>query len=177
MPTLEDLSAIPWSQKSIASGNAAHVPEALAGLLSPDATVRNRSYWQLDNEVVLQSDLYEAAYFVIPFLIRFLSEKVPHGRDRIYDLLYEIAHGDAPSTVTCRISDGEVVPLKQACAAELKKGLQVLLRDTSDADPLIRQKAKELIQLLPSDEAENNGGHGKDGVVRSLNTSDAASSW
>jgi hypothetical protein len=176
VPTLNELSAVPWGQKSVASGSAAHVPQALAGLVSPDAAVRNRSYWQLDNEVVLQSDLYEAAYFVIPFLIRFLSEKSPHGRDRIYDLLFEIANGEAPTTITCETSDGDVLPLKQACAGELKKGLSVFRRDTSDADPLIRQKAKELIELLTSGEAEKNGGHGKDGAVRSRDRSDAASS-
>src|SRR5438128_80126 len=94
----EDLRAIPWSQKSVASGKADHVPEALAGMVSPDERLRERSYWRLDNEVVLQSDLYDAAYFVIPFLIQYLLERVPHGRDRVYDLLIEIGRGFAPST-------------------------------------------------------------------------------
>jgi hypothetical protein len=157
--TLSELSAIPWTEKSVASGNAANVPQALAGLLSPDETVRDRSYWQLDNEVVLQSDLYEAACLVVPFLIRFLSERVPHGRDRIYDLLYEIANGDAPSTVACCTTEGEELPLKEACTRELKKGLTVFLRDTSDENPLIREKAKDLLELLTGDEAGKNHGH------------------
>jgi len=155
VPTLKELSAIPWNQKSVASGKAATVPQALAGLVSPDDTVRNRSYWQLDNEVVLQSDLYEAAYFAIPFLIQFLSEKVAHGRDRIHGLLYEIAHGEAPSTIVCRTTEGKELPLKEACARELEKGMSVFLSDTSDPNPLIREKAKDLIEVLTSNAAGN----------------------
>src|SRR5438132_1009336 len=157
MLTQEELSTIPWSQKSTASGNAAKVPQALAGLVSPDATVRERSYWQLDNEVVVQSDLYEAACLVIPFLIRFLSENVAHGRDRICDLLCEIGHGGDTSTVTCRTMDGQVAPLKVGCTGELKQGLDVFLRDTNDPDPLIRDKANELIEPLNSAEDDNDG--------------------
>lgn len=84
---MKDLFKIAWHEKAVASGKADNVPNALAGLLSPDETVRNRSYWQLDNEVVCQSDLYEAAHFAIPYLIHSLSARVPYGRDRICELL------------------------------------------------------------------------------------------
>ena len=155
MQTLEELTAVAWSEKSVASGKADMVPEALAGLLSTDENLRNRSYWQLDNEVVLQSDLYEAAYFVIPFLIDFLRVKVVHGRDRIYDLLYEIANGHAPSSILCRTKDGDEVPLMDACLREVKKGISVFRRDLTDANHRISQKAKELLDLLETDEEEN----------------------
>jgi len=164
MRTLEDLHAIAWSEKAVASGKADKVPQALVGLLSPDEKVRDRSYWQLDNEVVLQSDLYEAAYFVIPFLIDSLKATVPFGRERIYDLLYEIAHGDAPSTTVCRTNEGDIVPLNQACAGELKKGLALFLRDTTDGNPAIREKAKELLELLDGNEQENGLIRGKRAV-------------
>jgi len=148
MPTPDDVSTVAWSEKSVASGKAVNVPQALVGLLSPDGKVRNRSYWQLDNEIVLQSDLYEAAYFVIPFLVRSLSEKAVYGRDCIYDLLYEIAQGDSPATVVCQTNDGDLVPLKEACARELNKGLSVFVRDSADGNNVISAKAKELLELL-----------------------------
>src|SRR5713226_7697798 len=109
MTAVEDVRAIPWSQKSVASGRADHVPQALAGLVSPDEKLRERSYWQLDNEVVLQSDLYDAAYFAIPFLIQYLRDRVPHGRDRIYDLLSEIGRGFAPPTSLCLTKEGDSI--------------------------------------------------------------------
>ena len=150
------LHAIPWSQKSVASGKADHVPRALEGLISSDEKLRERSYWQLDNEVVLQSDLYEAAYFVIPFLIQCLREGVPHGRDRIYDLLTEIGGGCAPSTRLCVTREGDSVPLQAACVRELLKGFRMFLRDTADQDARIATKARELVQLVAG-RAANSG--------------------
>ncbi len=148
MRTLKDIADVPWSEKAVASGRAGHIPKALAGMVSPDQEVRNRSYWQLDNEVVLQSDLFEAAYFIIPFLVQFLDEKVADGRDRIYDLLYEIGNGYAPATVKVLTAVGDFVPLIVACARELKKARDVFLRDTNDGDPVVSEKAKELMELL-----------------------------
>ena len=145
---VNELAKIPWNTLDIASGKGGHVPQALLGLISPDEAVRNRSYWQLDNEVVCQSDLYEAAYFVVPFLLTMLNERVQHGRDRIYDLLYEIANGAAPSSVLVRTLQGDEIPLKDACAQEINKGLDIFRRDAADSDPRISKKATELLELL-----------------------------
>jgi|GEM_PF-1659042 len=161
MIAAENLRAIPWSQIPVASGKADHVPQALAGLVSPDKRLRERSYWQLDNEIVLQSDLYDAAYFVIPFLIQYLRERVPHGRDRIYDLLIEIGRGFAPPTSLCRTTEGDSVPLQDACAREILKGFRVFLRDAGDPDPRVAAKARELMQLLAA-RSENQGDPGVD---------------
>jgi hypothetical protein len=151
MLTLEDLSRVAWSEKAVASGTADKVPQAVIGLLSPEADVRNSSYWQLDNVVVCQSDLYEAAYFLIPFLVRLLDEKAQFGRDRIYDLLYEIANGYAPPSVKLRTNEGDETTLKMACDREVRKGLNVFFRDTTDEDPRVCAKAKELVELLEGD--------------------------
>jgi hypothetical protein len=145
------LSHVRWNELSVASGAANEVPQALMGLLSPDEETQRRSYWQLDNEVVLQSDLYEAAYFVIPVLVQMLVDRVAHGRERIYDLLYEIANGYAPPEIECQTFDGRAIPLKNACVEELKRGLSVFDRDTVDEDTLVKTKAKELVQLLVKD--------------------------
>jgi hypothetical protein len=142
------IHAVPWGDLAVASGRASHVPEALLNLLSPDAETRNRAYWQLDNEVVLQSDLYEAAYFVVPILIMILEGKPEFGGDRIYDLLYEIANGWAPATTVCRSRDGTVIPLKEACVQELRRGIRVFSADMTDPDPSLSAKAGELVGLL-----------------------------
>ena len=143
----DTISSVPWHDIKVASGSAEQVPEALLGLQSPDEETRNRSYWRLDNEVVLQSDLYEAAYYVIPILIQMLEDKVA-GRARIYDLLYEIGNGYAPATTLCRTREGYLMPLRFACYLELAKGSSVFMRDTADLDKSIAVKATELIDLL-----------------------------
>jgi hypothetical protein len=148
MKTLKKIADVNWSEKNVASGRATHVPQALADLVSPDEEVRHRAYWRLDNEVVLQSDLFEGAYFVISFLLEFLDDKVAHGRDRIYDLLYEIASGYAPPEVLCHTLEGDTVPLNAACDREVRKGLPLFLRDAADTDAAISDRAKELSDLL-----------------------------
>jgi hypothetical protein len=129
-----------------AHGTAVHLPAALEGLLSPDPTTREKSYWSLDNNVVLQADLHEAAYFVIPFLLEALRIRVPFGRDRIYDLLFEIGNGYAPDDVTCTTLDGNIVPLRLACHSAVRSGREIFQRDLEDTDPIIRSRAAELLE-------------------------------
>jgi hypothetical protein len=152
------ISSVNWKEIKVASGSAEHVSEALIGLLSPDEETQNRSYWRLDNELVLQSDLYEAAYYATPILIQMLADSVPHGRERIYDLLYEIANGYAPMTTLCRTRDGRLVPLREACAKELASGVGVFNRDTNDEDPCIGAKARELVELIGEHAPGTNSG-------------------
>jgi hypothetical protein len=144
----DQLAKIPWDTLDVASGKGSHVPKALMALISPDEKVRNEGYWQLDNEVVCQSDLYETAYYVVPFLLGWLRERVPSGRDRIYDLLYEIANGEAPQDVRVRTNNGDEVSLKSASAQEVNKGLDIFRRDAADPDPRISKKSKELLNFL-----------------------------
>lgn len=155
MLDLEELTRIAWKEKTVASGKAEGVPEALLGLLSWDESVRHRAYSQLDNEVVLQSDLYEAAYFVVPFLITMLRENAKFGRDRVYDLLYEIANGYAPPDVVCLTNEGDEISLKDACLREVNKGRDVFVRDITGHNSQISEKAKELVELLDDYEAAN----------------------
>ena len=150
MVKLTDLAKVAWNEKDIASGKAEHVLEAIMGLISSDDNIRNRSYWQLDNEVVLQGDLYEAAYHVIPFLVQMLDIRPDHGRDRIYDLLYEIANGFAPPTARCHTDEGEDIPLMDGVYRQLNIARGIFLRDASDADSEISTRAKELTELIES---------------------------
>ena len=145
------IDAIHWDDLNVASGKASRVPEALLGLISAADETRNQSYWRLDNEIVLQSDLYEAAYFVVPILIQMLREKPAHGREEIYDLLYELANGYAPETIVCHRSDGHIVPLKQGCREEIKKGMSIFKSDMLLQSSRLSVKAKELVELLVED--------------------------
>lgn len=70
---LEKINKIDWKGLRQAHGDADHIPEAIKGLLSEDEQISERSYWLLDNYVVLQSDLHEAALYVVPFLLEILG--------------------------------------------------------------------------------------------------------
>jgi len=145
------ISEVPWADRKTATGDAYQIPEALSEIRSPDADVRKRAYWKIDNHVVLQSDLYEAAYDVVPFLIDIVRDRTSFGRELAYDLLFEIANGYAPEDVTCEIGAGERVPLQVACHMALIAGQDVFEGDRHDPDPVIRSKASELLERLQGD--------------------------
>lgn len=102
------INAIDWRSLKTAHGDARHVPQALADITSSDPEICRNGEWGLDNVVVLQSDLYESAYMVVPFLIEYLRDRVSYGRENIYDVVYEIGNGYAPHDVKCVTTDGEV---------------------------------------------------------------------
>jgi len=149
----EKLSLVPWQAKRTANGDGKHIPEAIENLVSPEESVRRAAYWKLDNYIVLQSDLFEAAYSVIPFLIELL-QTTKYGRELIYDLLFEIANGYAPANITCVTADGSIAPLKEACFNSVKSGISLYTHDLNDSDSSIRGKAHDLIELLSEPRGE-----------------------
>ena len=90
---------IKWKDIKTASGTAEHIPDAIKQLNSPIAIDRDNAYWQIDNYAVVQSDLYEAAYYVIEPLVELLEK--PYSVDRIKPLrlLSEIATGGGDSDI------------------------------------------------------------------------------
>ena len=93
----DGIDKIPWSKLSTAHGTAEHVPGSLRLLLSNDIETARKAYGQLDNWVVLQSDLYESAVYLPRFLIEAL-DYCPSSANKvlILDLLFELANGYAP---------------------------------------------------------------------------------
>jgi hypothetical protein len=144
----DQIQAIPWRERKTASGDARDVPQALKDLSSEDQTKRDLAYWKLDNHVVLQGDLYEAARDVVPFLIEMLRAREPFGRDLIYDVLFEIANGYAPDVVQWRDPSGRDVPLRIACYSALSEGIEVFKRDANDSDPTVRRASTCLLDRL-----------------------------
>ena len=139
---------VPWGQRKTKSGDARAVPGALLSINSPDARVRYEAYWSIDNYVVVQSDLYESALDVVPFLIELARERPLYGRDRVYDLLIEIACGSVPDDVTATDLSGKKIPLQTACHKAVALGRDVYNRDLNDEDPLIRSQVADLIDQL-----------------------------
>lgn len=70
-----ELSRYDWSALRCACGSATGVPQALRGLLAAATwDERQKHYWQLDNNVVVQGNLYEAAVPVVGVLCAALAE-------------------------------------------------------------------------------------------------------
>lgn len=141
---LEGLEDVSWIDKKTASGNACHVPAAIRGLVSNDPAVQKASYWKLDNHVVLQSDLYDSAPHVVPFLLEILSSGISSGKHYVYDLIHEIANGYAPEEAICDF-EGENKSLAATCREVSLRGLDMYFGDIKDQRSDVRVKALELI--------------------------------
>ncbi len=144
---LENLNDINWNALKCAGGNASQVPNAVQGLISKDARIRNASYWQLDNHVVVQSTVYEAAFYVIPFLLEILSSDIKQGREEIYELLYEIGNGSAHSTDNIQDTSGTFIPLQKACRVRVISGIELYINEIRDK---LSEARVEALLLLAS---------------------------
>src|SRR5256885_12610401 len=71
-----------------ASGNASGVPHAIRSLLAAASEDEaDRWYWKIDNTVIVQGALYEAALPTIRCLIVGLPICSPYARERVLELL------------------------------------------------------------------------------------------
>ena len=109
--------------------------------------MQEASYWKLDNHVVLQGDLYQSAFYVIPFMIEIIFSKTQHSRGLAYDLLFEIANGFAVEDESCLYKDMEL-SLTDACKAAVSDGMCWYLEEVADMTSKYRENALDLIISL-----------------------------
>jgi hypothetical protein len=156
---LDGLKDAPWPFIRQAHGASTHVPSAIRDLASPNANVREAAYWKLDNYVVLQGDLYEAAAYTAPFLIELLRYPDVPGKDLIFKLLYEIGNGYAspdkrlsfrinPDGLAERYSDCEAPTIRQACRDAVLEGVEVYLSEVESVHSTSRIEALDLLASL-----------------------------
>lgn len=153
----ERLDDIPWASLRTAHGTADSIPAAIRGLAGATTEAdADRWYWKLDNHVVLQGSLYEAAYAVIPFMIAILESPTPEStRACAYDLLVEIASGvvgDPSNDRTVTVS-GATEPLEKACHERIASARDRYIADLRGNEATVRRKALDLVVSLDDDPA------------------------
>ena len=113
---------------------------------------------RLENLVVVQSDQYEGAFYVTPFLIQMLRIEAT-GAAEILDLLFEIANGFAEAADLVAYSllerpfahcvpneQGLVEPLAIACRGAVLRGFSCFLARLQSADTKVKENALELLR-------------------------------
>lgn len=135
-PILESLDGIPWSRLRCLTGFADHVPEAVFGLMSEDSNAIEASYWRLENCVVAQGSLYEAAGYLPPVLLE-AFDKAPL-KWSILELLFQIGNGNA-------FDDSE---LENRCHSSVVSGLQHWLLSNPNADLKVRNTVEDVLREL-----------------------------
>lgn len=132
------------------AGEANGVPEAIEKLRtarSPEEATR--AYWQIDNTVVVQGALYEAAEPTIPCLLEALSTSTDLGRARILELLYQLGSGG--------VHREELIvgnhDLDERCRAAVKLGTSQYFYLLENGTPSESGFCADLIELCAKDDA------------------------
>lgn len=99
----------------------------------------------LEGIAVNQGTLYEAAYYLIPFLQEVLQIQDPEVKMLVYDLLYEISNRHAFNGGPKVEVDGEHIPLKKACRQRVIKGCEFYYPDLANDNVWVRFKVFELL--------------------------------
>ena len=143
------LNAISWENLHTSHGDASAVPAAvrlLAGAATREET--DVAYWQLDNVVVVQGQVFDSALALIPVLLTLLGGELNDPISaRVLDLLFELQGGDLHEDEIRRNN----VSLGDRCTDALAGGLPLYWESLGSEDALVRRTATDLIGSLEPD--------------------------
>jgi hypothetical protein len=119
---------------------SALVPDSLRDLLcSQTSEDAHRYYWDLENVIVVQGQLYEAAVPAVSVLMAGLLDGVaPEADAYVLELVYQLVAGESAEY---EVSHGNPY-LGEACRAAAREGLWLLYRD------LPRKRLYETIRAI-----------------------------
>ncbi len=133
-----------WKNIKISYGNPELIPTLLADMYSFNDNVVEVAYWKIQHAVVLQSDLYEAAYYVIDPLLNMLKSDEYHNKFWPLDLLYEIFDGCANENNLIVDENGNSMQLTKACRLKIVSSVEVI----EDAKVKSKEELKAKFDLL-----------------------------
>ena len=141
-----EIRRIPWDTLRQAGGPAEQVPYALMDLLNAlTPELANHAYWRLENHVVVQGQLYQAAEPVVSVLVAILLEDRPrHVKIGVLELLFQILAGSAHASEVALGNEN----IAEACRDKAREGLWVLYKELINGE---RDAAKEVIELIELD--------------------------
>ncbi len=155
-----EIDSINWTEKEVCGwvegegDNAGIIPQALKMLMKPDEKIQDKAFDELDNYVVVQRNLYEASYYVLPILFSMLEcDEIPE-KNVIFGMIDEISRGSKYDTVgdssrTIVLSGGKLVNLEEGCRDIFEDKIGVLLRLLKDSEAEVRALAVELLTTMP----------------------------
>jgi hypothetical protein len=140
-----------WNATRSLLGGSDFVPAAIHRLLTASsAPAADTAYWELDNRVVVQGQLFEAA---LPTAIA-VAEAICGDRDirneslgRVFDLLVEIAYGE-PDESELRLGNAT---LGDRCRAELRRFAGCFREYATRDDEKVQLGALDLLDRIELD--------------------------
>jgi hypothetical protein len=138
-----------WDHIVESDGPATKIPGAIRELLAAATPEQAElAYWKLENHVVVQGQLFEAACFVVPIIMTaLLQEERPRFiQISLLELLFQIVHGESHCEETAR----GLANLRDRCRAAAREGLWILYHAFINRNLV---GAKEVIELIDKDTA------------------------
>jgi len=112
--------------------SAAALPDAIETLRTADTDdLAKQAYWRIDNEVVVQGELFEAAFPTACCLIAALGSCTEASRARIVELLFQLATGTPHSSEVAR----GAVELHHLCRREVLRAAPLIFESFERAPP------------------------------------------
>lgn len=143
------IGTVDWAAARSMLGGSAFVPESLARLLRAESDEEaEAAYWELDNRVVVQGQLFDAARLLVGPLVSALQTRLaPSARRQVVDLLVEIALG-TPDQSELLLGNEE---LAAQCRREIERGLWCFYGLLDDGDARVRMGAVDVLDAVESD--------------------------
>lgn len=145
------IDSVSWATLRTDSGSGADLPRAFADLAVATTPEGARAaYWRIDNEVVVQGELHEAALPALAVLLSMAATTPPDPvRRAVAELIQQIACGQA------RASEVELgnVDLAARCRALTGQATWLCYGWLADGDSQVRECALLTLHQVETDEA------------------------
>lgn len=146
----DQINSQEWAQLRTSIGDAAPVPSTIARLLhAQSAEEADGFYWELDNCVVVQGQLYDSAPPTAHALVQAICEHdfTAPGLPWCLDLLVELAYGESDVSEVERGNHD----LGERCRAETRAGLPCIKALIDREDDQVLLGVLDLVDRVESD--------------------------
>lgn len=143
MIALREIDLSDWSRLRDACGEAGHVADSLRKLLRAATPEEAEAiYWELENHVVVQGQLFQSALAVVPVLLAALVDPSPrHVRVSVMELLFQIVSG-VPHVSEVELGN---VSLGEDCRQIAREGKWLLIRELIHG---VSNSARDVLQVI-----------------------------
>lgn len=137
-----EIARVDWGRLREATGSAEGIGRALGRLLAASPDEVSSIYWELENHIVVQGELFESAEASVSVLVAaFADERPSHVRIAILELLYQVLSGEPGEAERSRGGSD----LANRCRARAREGFWLLMREYVVGE---RDAALTVLELL-----------------------------
>ncbi|WP_188191460.1 hypothetical protein [Nonomuraea sp. SYSU D8015] len=140
-----ELSRHDWGALRAMGGEADRVPESILALVSSETEDEAwAAYWELENYVVVQGQLFEASQHMVPVLLAALAGEIPQAaRKALLELLLQLVSGESDAEEMERGNSD----LGSICRKNAREGIWIIYRELCSGYYDLARDILEVIDL------------------------------